>query len=116
VGGFVSFLQCQDCGVDLLDDPHWDDVLGFAFCGGCCTACHETVGGGTDLARPLVPSGDHGSTTHTAAVAPAADILPAWALRDLQAHAVAVRQERLAWLVTACLWVWVLAVGLEVAS
>jgi hypothetical protein len=111
---------CAICAVELHDDPHWHTELE-AFC--CEQHCDNdgclqfADGGGTGDTRPLSrQSGDHSSTSH-AAVAPAAvGLLPAWALRDLHAHAVAVRQERLAWLVCACLWVWVLAVGLEAAQ
>jgi hypothetical protein len=104
---------CAICAVELHDDPHWHARLEANTCERHCDndGCIQFAdGGGTgDTRPPARPGGDH-SATH--AVAPAAVGLPAWMLRDLHAHAVAVRQERLAWLACACLWVAVALVGM----
>ena len=108
---------CAMCDVPLEDDPHWHDIFQAWVCDDCCP-CKSAVGGGS-VARlsARTPDGDHPGLSASPAVVPAADgvPLPAYLLAELEAAAVRVRLDRLAWLATVALWVLVTLVGIEAA-
>jgi len=102
---------CAVCDVDLEDDPHWNETLEAFACEQHCdnAECNQSAGGGSDDYRPSARNGDR----TPAAVPVAGSLLPAWQVRQLDMAAMYVRQERLSWLFTVCLWAVVVLVGLD---